>query len=70
MDIMDQLNELTYRVEHNPNCPLPFLVRLVGKNGGRIDGGPIKKTKDILGYGGTLVDAAWNALRCKTEFGS
>jgi hypothetical protein len=67
MDITKRLDKLTYMVEHNPNCKLPFLVRLVGKDSARIDKKPEKDTKDILGFGKTLVEAAKNALNKKQE---
>jgi hypothetical protein len=62
MDIMSRLKELAYWVQHNPNRPMPFLVRLVGKGRKRIDGLYYDQTKDILGFGRTLVEAAENAL--------
>ena len=48
------LSAQTYRVEYNPNCPSPFLVRLVAKGRSRIYG----DEKDALGYGKTLDEAA------------
>lgn len=57
------LNEVTYAVEHNPNCPSPFMVRLVGLCKGRIDHLPKSQTADILGYGLTFDEAAEAALK-------
>jgi hypothetical protein len=59
---------LTFAVQHNPNCPSPWLVRLPGK--GPIDmlpyGDPLRlvkhQTGDILGFGKTLEEAARAAL--------
>jgi hypothetical protein len=68
MDILSQLNELIYWIQYNPNCPMSFLVRLVGKGQNHIDGKYYDQTKDILGFGRTLDEAAQNALRHKTEF--
>lgn len=59
-------------VQHNPNCPSPFLVRMPG-DGGRIDMLPYAtplspcETKDILGFGRTLEEAATVALRLAEE---
>lgn len=55
------LSTLTYRIEHNPHCPSPYLVRLVGE-AGKIDGLPTSQTKDSFGYGKTLTDATHKAL--------
>lgn len=68
-------NELctrTFAVQHNPNCPSPWLVRLPGK--GPIDmlpyGDPLRlvkhQTGDILGFGKTLEEAAHSALSTPT----
>lgn len=62
----------TFVVQHNPNCPSPWLVRLPGKSG-RIDlkpyghtFPPVKhETDDILGFGKTLDDAARAALSAR-----
>lgn len=63
-----ELCQLTFAVQHNPNCPSPWLVRLPGK--GPIDMKPYgdalrlvrHETGDILGFGKTLDDAARAAL--------
>jgi len=68
MNILSQLNELTYWVQHSPNCSMSFLVRLVGKGQSYIDGKYYDQTKDILGFGRTFDEAAQNALRHKIEF--
>jgi len=60
-NVPEELDELTYMIEHNPNCPMPFLVRLPGK-AGRIDRKAADETEDILGYGKTLEIAAHAAL--------
>ena len=57
----DILKTLTYVLEHNPNCPSPFLVRLVG-SAGVIDFKAPGLTADILGYGNTFEEAAEQAL--------
>lgn len=38
--VPDWLLQKTFRIEYNPGCLSPFLVRLVGKGRGRIDGLP------------------------------
>jgi hypothetical protein len=45
---------LTYAVQHNPNCPKPYLVRLPR---GALDLRPPDETKDALGYGLTFLEA-------------
>ena len=60
----------TFCVQHNPNCPQPWLVRLPGKRG-CIDMLPYgdgylnvvkHETGDVLGFGKTLEEAAVAAL--------
>ncbi len=53
-ELPDWLSQETYRVEHCPNCPAPYLVRLVQYGRGRIDG----TEADARGYGKTLSEAA------------
>lgn len=57
------LKRKTFRVEYNPNCPSPYLVRLVAKQKYRITG---EKT-DACGYGKTLQQAAENARKAQGE---
>lgn len=68
----------TFAVQHNPNCPSPFLVRLVRPGTGYLDFkqyisvGTHKDpsnailTHDILGFGTTLQEAA-EAARTEWE---
>lgn len=58
MKIPDLLKEQTFQVEHNPNCPSPFKVRLVQYGRGCIDGTEL----DAIGYGKTLEEAAERAV--------
>lgn len=60
--VIEKLNKLTYVVQHNPNCPSPFLVRLCGHSVPSIDLRPYEETRDILGFGKTLEEAAASAL--------
>lgn len=71
----EELCGLTFAIQHNPNCPAKFLVRLPGKSG-RIDMKPYAdrlgfiphQTGDILGFGKTLHEAARIALlRAKAQ---
>jgi hypothetical protein len=57
-----KLGEMTYVVEHNPNCAMPYLVRLVTPGCGVLDKLPSGQTKDILGYGRTMEEAAGKAF--------
>jgi len=57
------LSHLTYRLEHSPNCPSPYLIRLVAPRGGYIDGESPLKTKDLLAYGRTLEASVEEALK-------
>lgn len=60
----------TFAVQHNPNCPSPWLVRLPGDSAiidmkpyskiGRVEPGEL--TGDILGFGKTFEEAADAAL--------
>lgn len=53
---------LTYMIEHNPNCPSPFLVRLPD---GILDKRPTYETSDFFGYGETFEDALEHAVAMK-----
>ena len=66
--VPDALLKKTFAIQYNPNCPSPWLVRLVGK-GMFIDmksysrmTPPDERTGDILGFGKTLEEAALRAL--------
>lgn len=58
MDIITRLNALTYQIEHGPNDPAPFLLRIVTPGRGSLDGLPTHETRDIFAYGKTLEEAA------------
>jgi hypothetical protein len=60
--ILKRLESLTFAVEHSPNCPSPYLVRLTGTGRGEIDHKPKHETQDVLGYGKTLAEAGLSAL--------
>ncbi len=62
MNALDRLNGKTYAIQHNPNCPSPFLIRIVGKGAGRLDYLSYSKTKDAIAYGKTLEEAVENVL--------
>lgn len=59
---MRELGKLTYAVEHNPNCPSRFRIRIVGRLAGVLDFQLPPKTNDVFGHGKTLENAARNAL--------
>ena len=74
-DIPRWLLKQTFAIQYNPNCPSPFLVRLVRPGTGGLDykqhmsfqhSGDEKLTEsvthDILGYGQTIEEAAKVAL--------
>jgi hypothetical protein len=52
MDIPEWLLSEAFRIEHNPNCPSPFLVRLVGRGSGYIRG----NSDDVCGYVSTPIE--------------
>lgn len=70
---LNELCQLTFAIQHNPNCPHKFLIRLPGKSG-LIDLKPYRdqlgtrphETGDILGFGKTLHDA-FVAVRAALE---
>ena len=69
-----KLETLTFAVQHNPNCPSPWLVRLPGKTGsvdlkhyGDALGFTQSQTGDILGFGKTFDEAAEAALAAKAQ---
>jgi len=57
LDVPLWLADETFEVEHCPNCPSPFKVRLVQWGRGRIDG----TEGDAIGHGSTLEEAAKKA---------
>lgn len=59
MNLPEWMLAETFRVEHNPNCPSPFLVRLIGRGRGYIRG----TSDDACGYGKTIGEAADNARK-------
>jgi hypothetical protein len=69
-----KLLRLTFAVQHNPNCPAPWLVRLPGKSG-TIDMKPYRdvigivkhETGDRLGFGKTFGEAARSALTASAD---
>lgn len=75
-DAWAELCKRTFAIQHNPNCPSPFLVRLPGKSGA-IDmkpygdglGGIFVKhqTGDVLGFGKTVSEAAIAAMEAAEQ---
>ena len=71
MSTEEEMSKLTYAVQHNPNCPMPFLVRLIAPGRGLLDLKPYvgrkaeDLTKDILGFGKTFTEASSAALEEK-----
>jgi hypothetical protein len=69
-----ELLHLTFAVQHNPNCPAPWLVRLPGKSGS-IDMKPYRdvigivkhETGDRLGFGKTFAEAARRVLTTSAD---
>jgi len=56
----------TFGISHNPNCPKPWLVRLIGPGKGMLDNRTdYAKSEDILGFGTTCVEAAEAAKRLR-----
>jgi hypothetical protein len=66
-EALKQLAEKTFAVQHSPNCPSPYLVRLAGRGKGMIDLKPPNRTADVLGYGKTLCEAAAAALEIQEK---
>lgn len=63
MDVLEELNKLTYKHEHSPNCLSPHLVRLVRPGAGKLDDLHHFVTGDVCGYGNTFAEAAADALK-------
>jgi hypothetical protein len=70
IEVPAELLNLTFAVQHNPNCASEWLVRLPGK-GGVIDmkqyGSFLVRheTSDILGFGKTLAQATRAAFKAR-----
>ena len=63
------ITALTFAIQHNPNCPSPWLVRLPGKSlvidmkpYGGFGLTPDDLTDDILAFGKTFEEAADAAI--------
>jgi hypothetical protein len=67
MDVMTRLRQFAYATQHSPDCPSPFLVRLVGPGANGLDLLQSDNTKDICGYGKTEKMAARKALALKRK---
>lgn len=72
-EIPEELKDKTFRLEYTPNCANPFLIRILGKGQGKLDGKPYiypkddpRNSKDIIGFGTTL-KAATNAAMGKLQ---
>jgi len=63
MDSVAMLEQQTHVIEYSPNCRMRYLVRLVAPGEGYIDKLPSGKTKDALGWGRTLKEAASRAFK-------
>lgn len=64
--VPQELLEKTFQVNYNPNCRMPFEVRLVSM--GMIDSKRDGTSKDVCGYGATLAKAARLALKKQKEY--
>lgn len=69
------LTRETFGVQYSPNCHKPYLVRLVGRGQGGLDmrsytNAGEQSTKDALGFGMTLAEAAENARTAREAVGS
>lgn len=62
MDEIERLRDFTYALQHNPNCPSPYLIRMVGKKVACLDFKPNDMTADRLYFGETLKEAVDRAL--------
>lgn len=65
----------TFAVQYSPNCPKPYLVRLVGRGQGGLDmkcytNAGEQSSKDALGFGMSLAEAAENARTAREAMGS
>jgi hypothetical protein len=63
----DPLKGRTYVLEYSPNCPSPYMVRLVGREMERIDKLPVWESRDAIGYGQSFREAATAALKAQAE---
>lgn len=70
METLDRLSikKLTLYNITPTACPSPFLVRLVGPDSGVIDMKFYNETKDILGFGKTLEEAAQTAFVKQSQY--
>jgi hypothetical protein len=62
----------TFAVQYSPNCPKPYLVRLIGRGQGTLDmrsytNAGEQSSKDVLGFGTSLAEAAENARSAREE---
>lgn len=60
--------QMTHVIQYSPNCPSPYLVRIVGKGAAALDNRlniGNTPTTDCCGYGKTLERAARQAIIAK-----
>ena len=62
MDEIERLSGYTYALQHNPNCPSPYVIRMVGKGIACLDLKCYEETADRLYFGKTLKEAVNRAL--------
>lgn len=64
---LERLRSFTFAVVHNPNCPMQYQVRLVGKKSALLDYKSEPDTNDVCGYGHTMEEAAQNCWAKRFE---
>ena len=62
MNPLDRLADRTYAMQHSPNCPSPYLIRVIGQGKYRLDLEYYDTTKDRLCFGVTLEEAVQKAI--------
>jgi hypothetical protein len=62
MEILEMLEKEIYAIEHDPHRPTTYKVRLVVPGAFCLDNLPSGRTRDIVGHGRTLEDAAKDAF--------
>ncbi len=67
MNAFEMLAGETYMIEHSPNCPMPYLVRVVTPGTGSLDRLHTGQTMDTFAYGHTPEEAAAVALEKKAH---
>lgn len=60
---LEMIEDVTFSIHYNPNCPSRYQIRLIGEGMGNLDNLPGPKTSDELFHGKTLEEAVGEVVK-------